>query len=463
MRLQLGDGEYIVSSAQDESLRDAVHARSAALLRSEIHLQAEEHVLSLPLHELGFSIDTTSLEREAQKRVQQVQQENRGFSARRLYQGLLREKLTTSMVLPLQLDLEQARQKLETWSSWVDREALDAEMRIAERRIIRSETGRKLSIEASLVRLQNSSIERDTWIPLAVTVVPPQVTEQDLLPVDITRVLASYESSFRGRAGARETNIRAGARLLDGAVILPGETLSFNGRVGRRVHGRGFVDAPVIINDEMEQDVGGGVCQVATTLFAAAIHGNLKIVQRRSHSRPIGYVPLGLDAVVVDGEVDLKISNPYDEPLLVHARIVEGYTLRIEILGRDSDVQVEHATTITHREPFSRRVWYRPELRADKFERKQKGSEGMDVTSVLKIKKKDGSVERRSYHSKYYPVPEVFWAGKNVQLNNLPKLPEGAVSLVVDGKEVSTAQEEKPPSPEDVPPLGDTPGGPLSG
>ena len=456
VRVTLGDGDVVVNSPTDPRLSEAVSIRAASLLRSTTILVADDQVHEVTLAELGYSVDEEAFLDDARAAVASAQTEHALFSAERAVAVFTREPAPAAVFIPLELDKSRAREVLGKWATAVERDPIDAELRISEHAITKSEPGRRLSVETSLLRLERVAVERGLVVPLDVETVAPAVSEQDLLPVDVTRVLASYETSFRGKAGARAINIRMAARFLDGAVILPGEELSFNNRVGRRLHGRGFVDAPVIVNDELEQDVGGGVCQVATTLHAASVFGNLVVVKRRSHSRPSGYAPLGLDATVIDGEVDLKIRNPYDEPLLVHAWISEPFKVRVEILGRDPDVQVEHAYSVTSREPYARRVWFRENLAAGSFEKKQKGSEGMDVVSVVQVKKRDGTVARRSYSSKYYPVPEVFWVGPSVAPGELPPLPEGAAGVVIDGNEMQPAGDRKPPSPEDVPRLEET-------
>jgi vancomycin resistance protein YoaR len=358
--------------------------------------------------------------------------------------------------LSFELDRKVAEETLETFGRLVAEHPEDAQMRIAEHRIIPSKAGRQLSVAGTIVRLETGGFLGSSLVDASVDRIEPRVTEDDLAPVDVTRVLSKYETSFRGKAGARAINIRRAGGFLDGAIILPGEQLSFNDIVGRRIHGRGFVDAPVIVNDEMEDDVGGGVCQVATTLHAAAVFANLHVVQRRSHSRPSGYAPLGLDATVIDGKVDLKLRNPYDEPLLVHVSFPSAFAIRVEILGRDSDVEVDHAYSVTHREPFTRRVWHKEEAPLGGFEQKQKGSEGMDVVSVLRIKHKDGKTDRRTYHSKYYPVPEVFYVSEGTPVASLPALPENAVGLVVNGEEIEPVAQ--PASTSDVPTMDEADG-----
>jgi vancomycin resistance protein YoaR len=238
--------------------------------------------------------------------------------------------------------------------------------------------------------------------------------------------LSQYETSFAHRAGARAVNIRRGAQLLDGYVLAPHATFSFNRVVGERLEARGFIDAPVIVNDEIDKGVGGGICQVASTLHAAAVYAGLPMLERRSHSRPSGYAPLGLDATVIDGKVDLRFSNPYDEPLLIHASLPTATTMRVEILGRDSEWQVEHAAQVIKRHSFLRRVVEKTGLAPGEFKRSQKGSYGYDIVSVVRYRDPSGTVTTHHYKSNYYPVPEVFWVSPGTQLDSLPPLPEGA-------------------------------------
>jgi vancomycin resistance protein YoaR len=182
----------------------------------------------------------------------------------------------------------------------------------------------------------------------------------------------------------------------------------------------------VIVNDEMEPGVGGGVCQVATTLHAAAVLGLLQIKERRSHSRPSGYAPLGLDATVIDGKVDLKLTNPYQTALMVRAYLPSRYILRVELLGREPPGKVKHVYAVTERHDFVRRVASKPFLEPGEHKRHQKGTFGYDVVSIVSVEYSDGATSKTSYKSKYYPVPEVLWVAEGTNLSELPELPEGA-------------------------------------
>jgi len=193
------------------------------------------------------------------------------------------------------------------------------------------------------------------------------------------------------------------------------------------------------VADELEPGVGGGVCQVASTLHAAAVYGGFEILQRRSHSRPSGYTPLGLDATVIDGELDLKLKNPYESALIVHAFLPTPTTLRIELLGRDAPGKVEHFYQVKEKHEFVRRVVVEPSLEPNQSKRHQKGIRGYDVVSTLRTTYPNGERRFRTYTSTYYPVPEVYWVGAGTDPSTLPPLPEGA-----QGVEFGSAEKAPP-------------------
>jgi hypothetical protein len=184
------------------------------------------------------------------------------------------------------------------------------------------------------------------------------------------------------------------------------------------------------------------VCQVASTLFAASVMGGLDVVRRRSHSRPSGYAPLGLDAVVIDGEVDLQLRNPYSMPIIVHAFLPTPTRIRVEMLGASTPGKIEHSYAVRKSEDFYRRVARRPELAPDQVKRHQKGIPGYDVISTVRTQYPDGSQRVRHYSSTYYPVPEVYWVGSEVDPDSLPELPERATHTEIQGEPRPEAETE---------------------
>ncbi len=146
----------------------------------------------------------------------------------------------------------------------------------------------------------------------------------DAFPVLLASYTTEYPETPAQNAG-RTWNIALAVRRLDGAVLAPGETLSFNGRVGPRGLGEGFRRAPELLDGDRVEGIGGGVCQVASTLYAAALDAGLVIAARAPHSRPATYTPPGRDATVsFESSIDLKLTNDLAIPVRLVARAGAG-------------------------------------------------------------------------------------------------------------------------------------------
>lgn len=409
----------------DQSLAAFVRARASEVAGRSAHLLADPGLIRVDFPDLGLSLsedETLSQAREMS-------------TARGLF-GRLRRALGPPRVPPTlspvyEFDRQRARAFLTGLAPGLLRDPVDARLDLKQHRRVHARSGRRLDVERSLLSIEQGEREPDAVFSLKFTTLEPKVKDTALGDVRVERVLSRFETDFAHKAGARAVNIARAARYLNGRVLEPGEALSFNRTVGRRSQARGFVWAPVIVRDEMEPGLGGGVCQVATTLHAAAVLGGLTILERRSHSRPSGYAPLGLDATVVEDKVDLRFENPYPEPIMIHAFLPSRTRLRIELLGRDPPGRIEHSAVVIERHDFYRRVFEKADLSPGTFERKQKGGFGYDILSVVRTTLDDGTVQTRRYPSTYYPVPEVFWVGPGTEPSALPELPEHATHTEV--------------------------------
>lgn len=127
-----------------------------------------------------------------------------------------------------------------------------------------------------------------------------------------------FSTSLAGRSAMQIHNSGRAARDLDGIIIPAGGTFSFNEHVGSRDSGKGYVQAPMINDFGYLQDItGGGICQLATTIYNAALYAGLEIVERHPHSRAVSYVPPGRDATIASWRKDLKLRNPFKTPLVL--------------------------------------------------------------------------------------------------------------------------------------------------
>lgn len=413
------------------ALGDWLEARRVRLLDREAYfaLPDQEGTLRVSFGELGIELDVAATMKAVREHAEL------GKPGERLYRALKARRGEIDLPLAWSLDPERAKIALSRVVPHVVKEPVDARLDLVGHRRIDEEPGRELDVEGTLEMLAQGERDELAVFALSTRPVPAKITSASLAAVDVTKVLSAFETNFGGTGRGRAVNIEKAASYLNGLVIAPGQTVSFNQIVGPRTAERGFVMAPVIRDDELEPGLGGGTCQVASTVHAAVVYGALDVLARRSHSRPSGYAPLGLDATVIWGEVDLKFKNPYDTPLIVHAFLPTRSKLRVELLGREPPGKVEHTYAVVRSHDFYRRVWTKPFVKEGKTIKRQRGIKGYDVVSSVKMTLPNGEVrELRHYYSEYRPVPEVFWVGPGANLDELPELPEGAKHVEVDGK-----------------------------
>jgi len=163
----------------------------------------------------------------------------------------------------------------------------------------------------------------------------PKLKYSDLKQVN--GLIASYQTRYSMADYGRSHNIENAAMILDKQVIMPGEEVSFLNRLGDISWYNGFSSANIIVNNKYVKGMGGGVCQVSTTLYNALIQSGVEIKERKNHSLAVHYVPLGRDATVASGSVDLKYKNSYDFPIYIRNYASNGI-MRSEIYGDTTKV-----------------------------------------------------------------------------------------------------------------------------
>ena len=177
---------------------------------------------------------------------------------------------------------------------------------------------------------------------LVVRVAEPDRTTADAKTMGITGVVSSYTTTYGGTPG-RLSNVQLVSRLIDGTLVAPGGTFSFNDATGERTAEKGFLEAPVIINGEIQNGLGGGVCQVSTTVFNAAYESGLPIVARTNHALYISHYPLGRDATVNYPDLDMRFTNDTGHWLLLRTFVGAG-SLTVNLYGTPVNRRVESTT-----------------------------------------------------------------------------------------------------------------------
>ena len=163
----------------------------------------------------------------------------------------------------------------------------------------------------------------------------PAMVDGELLAGLKEKVIGRYVTYYNPRNRNRSHNIELAARTLDSTVVFPGETFSFNRTIGKRTVERGYREAPVIVRGELSEGVGGGICQVSSTLFNAVDNAGLQIVERYVHSRHVAYVPPGRDATVSWYGPDFAFRNTLSQPVLIRAYAAHG-TMRVVLYSTES-------------------------------------------------------------------------------------------------------------------------------
>lgn len=144
--------------------------------------------------------------------------------------------------------------------------------------------------------------------------------------------ISTFSTIFNLQDVNRSENLAVAARAVNGTLLLPGETFSLNKTLGPRIIENGYKEAPVIVGNKLVPDLGGGVCQIATTLYNAILRADITITERYHHSFPVAYVPPGQDATISGDVLDLKFKNSTQYPIYIESYI-DGNKLVMNIYG----------------------------------------------------------------------------------------------------------------------------------
>lgn len=212
--------------------------------------------------------------------------------------------------------------------------------------------GVTLRLRDATTAIRSALLTDEPFVKLPVArLEPPVPPRRSLRTARFDRIVAERETRYasHGSLSGRANNIELAARLLDGALIEPHGELSFNEIVGERTYARGFsVAVELTRGGRRTEGIGGGICQVAATLHAAAFFGGFDIVEHHPHTRQSSYIEAGLDSAVSWPNRDLRIRNPHSFYVRVHARAYRG-ALRVALMGARAAPEVEWSTRVLRR------------------------------------------------------------------------------------------------------------------
>jgi vancomycin resistance protein YoaR len=314
---------------------DAVSAYAARRLDETVTLTAGEQRFVVSLRELGADADV----RAAVNRALRV---GRGAALASSWKETVDTvRSPVDIELPLRFHRPAMEAALRTFGESIRRQATNASADIVDGKlrikphVLGVDPDVAATADAVLAAAQQP---RAVEVAFVTRELEPDVLARDL---EGLVMLGTFSTTFPTGQVNRVQNIKLGSSMLDGAVVAPGGVFSVNGRLGPRTIEKGFRVAPVYSGERTIMGVGGGICQIATTLYNAVLASDMRVVERHPHSKPVHYVPPGRDATVDYGSADFRFENTTQAPVVLRVR-VDGGTLTASLLGkRDTADRVE--------------------------------------------------------------------------------------------------------------------------
>lgn len=301
----------------------------------------------------------------------------------------------------------------------INQEAKNSQFKVSDGKVVAfglSQTGYELEKEKAITEIISALEESKTEIELPVKITEPSVDSDDPSKAGLKELIAEGKTSWRGSPANRIHNLTLGASKISGTVVAPGEEFSTVKTISPITVGAGFLPELVIKNSTMvEPEIGGGLCQVSTTLFRAVLNSGLKITARTAHSFRVPYYepPVGMDATIYDPAPDFKFINNMSTPILIWA--FAGYNdLTFQIYGTKDDRVAEISDPIKYNyvSPPDPVYSESASMAAGAIRMVERATAGVSTSFTYKVIAKNGEVlENDTFVSKYVPVPDTYLYG----------------------------------------------------
>lgn len=258
------------------------------------------------------------------------------------------------------------------------------------------------------------AVEKQTYtIPLKIT--HPKIKIKDLGDKLFKQTLAKYTTIYDAGNYNRSHNVALAAKTLNGTILLPGETFSYNGILGNTNAAKGYKQATAYVGGKVVPSYGGGICQVSSTLYNTVLYSSLEIVERYNHSYAVSYVPAGRDATVAYGGKDFKFKNTRTYPIKIVASAKNG-VVSISIKGIKEEIdkyEIVLTSSVLSTKPNSITYENNSDLEEGKEKVIQKGYTGKTSIAYKIVKNPDGSIKSKTVLSKdvYKPMNKIIQVG----------------------------------------------------
>lgn len=325
------DGYDVGRMTLAEAMNELKNAFDNNLNQAYMTLKHGEKTWQLNHKDIDYSYDYDRALAEAYSLTRQ------GSLFNRYIDSILIRMNKKDITIGFSYDKEKVAQFIKNISKEIDSEPIDATIRLVSGRfqITDEKLGSRLDQEKA-VNMISAAIDSKSIanVELPVEVIDAEITRADLS--NITDKLGEYSTSFNASNESRSYNIKLATKSVTDVLVRPGETFSLNKTIGPRLAKYGYRTAKVIINNEYVDGIGGGICQVSSTLYNAALLANLKIVERKNHSLPSSYIAMGRDATISGDYIDFKFMNNTPYPLYIYGE-VKSNQVRFSIYGKNEN------------------------------------------------------------------------------------------------------------------------------
>jgi len=332
-----------------------------------------------------------------------------GSALRRVHAQALGSR-PLSLAMPAELDPTRSAAFVLRLKDAVDRAPIEPRVEPRKQLVVAAQPGIELDMFGTFERIERALLAGGARVEAALSVIPTKLATRALAGLDMHAVLGEFETRYN-RANISEDrthNLKTAAIKIDGFVLAPDAVFDFNAVVGGRTLSNGFRAAPVIADGELVDGLGGGTCQVASTLHAAVLFAGLPILTRFPHSRPSFYIKLGLDATVVDGAQNLRFKNDRAYPIVIGLSVDEG-RVYASLHGPRRDHSVTFIRHIDSTLPFEERILEDPSLPAGLRVLSQRGVPGFKITRFRIVSDDTTHVSVRERSEDSYPPTAQLW------------------------------------------------------
>ncbi len=301
----------------------------------------------------------------------------------------------------------------------INQEAKDSQFKVSDGRVVAfglSQTGYELEKDKSIDLIIEGLNTNKESIDLPVKETKPAIGSSDPTEAGIKELIGEGRTSWRGSPPNRIHNLTLGAKKISGTIIKPGEEFSTVHTLSPITASGGYLPELVIKNStKVEPDIGGGLCQVSSTLFRAVIYSGLKVTARTAHSFRVSYYepPVGMDATVFDPAPDFKFVNNMETPVLIWA-IAGNNSLVFQFYGTKDGRKIEISTPVVgnYVAPGEPIYTESASMAAGEIRQVERALSGATASFTYKVTSADGKVlEKETYVSKYVPIPNSYLYG----------------------------------------------------